>query len=218
MKQVFYLLILLILSKFSFGQIDSIVKNGAYRNIITLQKNSPFLESEFEIKDISKHDPGYYNTQVYRIKSKDERIRWKTFIRETWVICDGNLFYFNCLRMDMGDDFIKIKYAGRYSYFIGRPILTEKQKRQVSNAAYAGGLIGGAIAASSINAKNAGKVHFIMDFQTGLVHYMDQKYLTWILGAEIDLLEQYNWEAKQDSITVMRKYIELLNERLKNKY
>ena len=117
--------------------------------------------------------------------------------------------------MEMGRDFLEIKYSGRYSYFLGLNVMTSAQKRDIANSAILFGVVGGAIAVTDAKFQNAGKIHYVMDFKTGSVRLLDSKYMSWVLKDEMELLSQYNVEQEPSSIEILLKYLKMLNEKLK---
>lgn len=198
----------------SFSQMDSI-KNGAYRNFMELQKKTPFLVCKFEIDNIYPRDSVNLKPDIFRITPKNHPVKLKTMKMEVWLIADSNRLFINCNRMEMGRDFLEIKYSGRYSYFLGLNVITSAQKRDIANSAILFGVVGGAIAVTDAKFQNAGKIHYVMDFKTGSVRLLDSKYMSWVLKDEMELLSQYNVEQEPSSIEILLKYLKMLNEKLK---
>ncbi len=150
---------------------------------------------------------------LYDIESRNPKIKRKTIKKMLWGIYDDHSFYLNARKIGMANGYIKIDSLKLYSYFRGKPILTPYQGYRLDKAGFEYGLIGTAVAAEKISYENRENVHYILNAKNGLIHLLNKDYLLRILQLHGDLLLLYNLEEDKDSIFVMLKYVDLINER-----
>ncbi len=214
-KYLFLFIMPVLFISLAFSQYDTI-RNGAYLNGIEFNRNNPLYSSDF--KFIKKTGPYAYSEEIrminlYDIESRNPKIKRNTIKKMLWGIYDDHSFYLNARKIGMANGYIKIDSLKLYSYFRGKPILTPYQGYRLDKAGFEYGLIGTAVTAEKISYENRENVHYILNAKNGLIHLLNKDYLLRILQPHGDLLLLYNLEEDKDSIFVMFKYVDLINER-----
>jgi hypothetical protein len=209
----------------AYGQFDSL-KYGAYLNSTEFNLNKPRYESEFIVT--KKSQLGYYGyadsslypaaklkirPDLYLVTSTNPAIKNRTINKLIWGIYDNETFYLNARKIGMANGYIKIEELNRYSYFIGKPILSLRQEQMVNQAAFNYGMFGVLLSSLAIHSKNKNNIHYILNLKTGMIHLLTGKYVVWLLQPYNDLLEMYKSEKNNESLEVLLKYIELINSR-----
>jgi hypothetical protein len=196
-------------AKMVYGQPDSL-KKGAYRNNVDFNNNKPCYQSEFSfIHKINDKIPELYKVEAINSYPDNEIIAMGI-----WGIYDGEFFYLNVKRFDMLKGYIRIKIEGPYAYFIGKPIKSLQQKAEIQNSAVMFGMTGAVISNTSINNENKDKVHYVLNFKSGIINLLTKEYLQMILKPYDDLLMHFNQEADCNSLETLKRYLKMLNERI----
>jgi hypothetical protein len=222
--RILFILLILGLQK-TYGQIDTI-KDGAYRNIVEFKKNKPKYISDFTFYqkygfDTNNNSDVYLKSdnkippKLYGIKSKNPKIKNRIIKKYIWGIYKDKSFYLNVNKLGMTDGYIKIDTLYRYTYFTGLPIMSLKQEHRLNKAAFEFGLIGIGITYAIISNENKNNIHYILNIDTGMIHLFTKNYLMWILESYPELLLEYQNEDKNETLKVMKKYLDLINQKTK---
>ncbi len=184
------------------------IKNGAYRNSVDFNKNKPLYETDFIfIKKNSKKIP-----ELYRVKSKNKKIKKSLIKYSVWGIYNDSTFYLNLKRIGMVNGYIKITKFGKYSYFKGLPIKTLAQEAGLNNAAFTYGLTGAFVTGTMIASENENKIHYVLNMETGMINLLTRDYMIKILQPYYELLFNFQHEPNNDSLEILLKYIDLVNK------
>jgi hypothetical protein len=111
----------------------------------------------------------------------------------------------------MGAGFAKVLNSGRYSYFNGCGYYNEKGTGPAMGIAIMGGVAGVAIVSGT--SRFVKTKDFIFDINSGNLHPLDSAYINRMLEQHNDLLNEFQEENDKESLEVLLKYVELLNER-----
>lgn len=182
------------------------IQDGAYKNSMDFKKGILLLRAEFRFKQIE-----LYPT-FYRVSTKDKMAKSPLRKHGIWGIYKNSVLYLDARRLGMKKHYVKVQEIGKYCYLIGRPIKDISQQAAIANAAFYGGLIGAGIANAAINAKIYDQIHYLVDLDTGVPHLITQPYLEHILAPEKNLLMKYKEESYPHYLSVMLRYVRLLND------
>lgn len=205
MKRLFFLLTI----HFSFVVIINAqqvqIKEGAYHTIVDFHKNKPFTNAHFNFK--LKKDSVYVldNIGDLDITSANMHI---------WAVYQDSAFYINLARLRMGTGFAKVKELGRYSFFNGKIALTAAQRDYMIKNTLDFGTVGFLYADYRRKRKNSSKSYFVLNLQKGMPQNLDERYMSFILRDEKDLLNKYLLEPGKEDQSTMLSYLKKINNRL----
>ncbi len=183
-------------------------KNGAYRNSVDFLNRKPLYTSEFIFKQKSYHP---YVDELCRVKARNPRVGKAKLNMNVWGIYVDGAFYLNARRIGLADGFIKIGKLEKYSCFRAPYKLTQDQKIRQQFSAFAFGAAGSAVSEYRIDKENKDKVHYILNYRTGMVNLLTKQYLERILEDNPEISYRFLKEQNQESFDVLFKYIELIN-------
>lgn len=183
-------------------------REGGYARFMEWSLGHPALEVKPVIGRVKfrKH----YNAVTF-VDTSGRRIKG---LNALWgVVCDDTLY----LNMD-GRHFVPMKEMGAFCYFTGPQYVSPEQSDRLNRNSFLFGLIGGGITAASIDAKNKGLIHYVMNSRTGVVHLMEPPYMRIILADMPELMSRFESEADKASAETMLSYLRKANANLIDSY
>lgn len=186
------------------------IKTGAYRNSIDFCNNKPLYELNFQFKKAkNKKVPDLYYIENENVS--EDPIDNDNSI---WGIYDGIYFYLNADRIGMTYGYIRVKKAGNYAYFKGKPMKSLQQKASINNSALMFGLSGAVITNATVNSENKDRIHYVLNFTSGMINLLTKDYMLRIMEPYGDLLYMFKSEVNNNSLEILQKYLELVNNRI----
>lgn len=196
----------------TFSQYDSL-KVGVYRNVFELSKQSPLINNKIEFDHEDYDDPIYSkDNNVYYPKAITGVVTKKTLYKRVGFIYDGENLYVNLFIYGMGKGYSKITEIGKYSFFMGRPVVSREQEKILNKAALYGGLSGLTTAAIIIYSVNKNNIYYVVNLETGVLHYLNRYFMEFILKDYPNLLVEYKNSDNNESPEVILEYLKRYNK------
>ncbi len=208
MRKILLITISLLSSLLSFTQIESTVAK-AYRNQVDFKNEKPLYETRFKykLKESSKfHD-------VYKIKSKELRIKRKDIKYSIWIISDGDYLYLNSKRHGFQGGYIKFKKGRNYYYFHAKPVLSVSQKNKIKRSTETFRITGYTVTVLNVNKENNKGEHNVLNLKKGTTDILTQKYIRDLLINYSELSEEFNNNKNNDKLEVLKSYLEIINKK-----
>lgn len=196
----------------TFSQYDSL-KVGVYRNVFELKKQSPLINNKIEFDHGDYDDPIYSkDNNIYYPKAITGVVTKKTLEKRMGFIYDGENLYVNLFIYGMGKGYSKITEFGKYSCFLGKPIASSEREKILNSAAFYGGLGGLTTAAIIIYSVNKNNIYYVVNFETGVLHYLNRYFIEFILKDYPNLLVEYKNSDYNESPEVILEYLKRYNK------
>ncbi len=208
MKRSYFLtiFILLLINFQSRAQKEPFI-NGAYRNSVDFLNHKPLYQADFTFSPkYSKSVPA-----LYYVRASNPQISNQKLFRNVWCIYLDGFFYLNAKRYGMRSGFIRIDSLETFTCFEGQVKNGYLRKERLESSFLMFGVVGYAVTSSRIHSENSGKIHFILNYKTGMVNLLTKNYLIRILQNYTDILLQFNLETEQESFEVLSRYIKMIN-------
>jgi len=207
MKKLFLLIFIGTIFSSVYSQVDTL-RPGAYRNRNEFKNHNPSFNCDFTF---TKKD-NFKIPELYKVTSKNHRLKSSIINKEIWCIYDGDHFYLNAMRIGMKKGFIKFESIGKYLYFQGIAPRSLSQDDAVLNSTMAFGLTGWAVSNVIINSQNKQNNLFVYSTATGMINYLTSKFVTLILRPYAELSMKFELEEDKDSAETLVRYLDLINE------
>jgi hypothetical protein len=183
---------------------------GAYRNCVDFENNKPLYPLNFKFEKLDNPKiPELYDVII----ENDSRLSIKND-NSIWGIYDGKYFYLNGQRIGMTHGYIRVPKKGNYAYFKGIPVKSLEQQERINNSAFMLGMTGAVIGNSTIDKENRDRIHYVLNFKTGMINLLTRDYMLRILEPYSDLLYSFQQEMDNNSIELLKNYLDLLNMRI----
>jgi hypothetical protein len=207
MKKLFLLAFFCVIFSSVYSQVDTL-RTGAYRNRNEFKNHNPSFNCDFTFtkKDDIKIP------ELYKVTSKNHRLKNNIINKEIWCIYDGDHFYLNAMRIGMKKGFIRFESHGKYLYFQGIAPRSLSQDDAVLNSTMAFGLAGWAVSNAIINSQNKQNNLFVYSTATGMINYLTLKFVALILRPYAELSMKFELEEHKDSAETLVRYLDLINE------
>jgi hypothetical protein len=177
---------------------------AAYESFITWKLGEPSRE----LKGVTtKVTPKANYEEVTFLDSDGNKIDRP---QELWGVVLYDTLYLN---LD-GKHFVRMKEQGAFCYFNGPQYVSPEERRSLGNNTLLYGLLGTGVTAMSVDARNRGRVHYLLNSRTGMVHLMDPGYMRLVLADLPNVDARYQAEADRSDPEVMLRYVREANQRL----
>lgn len=173
-----------------------------------LKAGQPSIRANQQVIRRSDSDLSSNGGCDFKIMDPGELVAKRILKREAYAVDQGDSFFPNCARQELGPWYNLVTHRGKYLVFSAKATA-----EAVMAPGILGGGIGGAIAAATARPD---RYQFILSLKTGNSRILTKEYLIARFKdrGTLDLMEKFKAEPDQDREFIFLRYVHLLNARL----